>query len=453
MREKNYVLEHKIKLLKSLIILVGVVVFIMALIRLDAKNYAQFTADILFSFILLFSYIKLKTDKRHYAVVARTVLFFAIAMAFYIVINMHDQPMRFIWFSSVVYLMFYLLDKKEGQRWAFFIGMLLAVVFIYDKNMLNLDTKDFFIWLFNMYIILMIVNWYEEIKEEFTQKLLKIQDSLASEVKTKTLELQKLNASLERRIEEKIEKNRYHEQTILQQSRLAQMGEMISMIAHQWRQPLTAISATSSLIELKAKLNQLDTDVVQKKAKDISSYAQHLSHTIDDFRDFFKPNKEKKESTYNEVVKSVLGIIESSISNKNIQVLQELNCHNTFTTYPNELRQVVLNLIKNAEDILLEKKVKNPYIKIKAYQKNEKHILEISDNGGGIPNDIIEKIFDPYFSTKSEKNGTGLGLYMSKTIIEEHCGGTLSVSNDNDGAIFKIVLQSLSSNSKMEDDK
>ncbi len=101
---------------------------------------------------------------------------------------------------------------------------------------------------------------------------------------------------------------------------------------------------------------------------------------------------------------------------------------------------VILNIIKNAEDILIEKEVKTPYIKIITYSKDDEEILEIHDNGGGVPEDIIQNIFNPYFSTKLEKNGTGLGLYMSKTIIEEHCGGKLSVSNNENGAVFKIVL-------------
>ncbi len=255
-------------------------------------------------------------------------------------------------------------------------------------------------------------------------------------------EIETLNQSLEHRVKEEVEKNREKEKQLLQQSRLAQMGEMISMIAHQWRQPLSAISATSSLLELKAKLHQLDDDSVQQKAKDISSYVQHLSHTIDDFRDFFTSNKELKETSYEEIVISVLSIIESSIVNKNIQLIQELNTHEILTTYPNELKQVVLNLIKNAEDILLEREIDHPYIKIRTYTKEDQQILEISDNGGGIPETVIEKIFDPYFSTKSGKNGTGLGLYMSKTIIEEHCGGTLSVENGMKGARFKILLGS-----------
>ena len=120
--------------------------------------------------------------------------------------------------------------------------------------------------------------------------------------------------------------------------------------------------------------------------------------------------------------------------------MKELNCHDTFITYPNELKQVILNLIKNAEDVPLENKIENPYIKISSYKEDDKYILEVSDNAGGVPEDVIDKIFDPYFSTKTKKDGTGLGLYMSKTIIEDHCGGELSVSNSKDGAVFKIVL-------------
>lgn len=246
---------------------------------------------------------------------------------------------------------------------------------------------------------------------------------------------------LEEQVELEVEKNRKKDQTLLQQSRLAQMGEMISMIAHQWRQPLSAISATSATLELKAKIGQLDNDEIVKKAHDISNFSQHLSHTIDDFRNFFKPNKEKKYTTYDDLIASVLNIIEVSILNQNIQLVQELHCHKSFLTYSNELRQVILNLIKNAEDILIEKSIQEPFIKIETFEENGDYILEISDNGGGIPPEISEKVFDPYFSTKTEKNGTGLGLYMSKIIIEEHCAGKLSIYNNKYGAVFKITLK------------
>ena len=257
---------------------------------------------------------------------------------------------------------------------------------------------------------------------------------------TSKKEIEELNHTLEQKIKEAVEETKQKDNQLQQQSRHAQMGEMISMIAHQWRQPLAAISSTSSAINLKAKLKKLDSDTAIELSDKISNYSQHLSQTIDDFREFFKPNKEKVEVNYTQLIKSVLDIIQVSIKNKNIRLEQELNCEDRFFTYPNEIKQVLLNLIKNAEDVLLEKEIKNPCIKIKSFKEKDKLILEISDNAGGIPKDIIDKIFDPYFSTKTKKDGTGLGLYMSKTIIEGHCNGKLNVKNDDFGAVFTIVL-------------
>lgn len=252
--------------------------------------------------------------------------------------------------------------------------------------------------------------------------------------------LEDVNSTLESIISYEVEQNRLKDQQMLQQSRLAQMGEMISMIAHQWRQPLAAISSTSSAISLKATLHKLDEETAVELSKKISEYSEHLSTTIDDFRNFFHSNKKKSQTTYTELVESVLNIIEVSIANHNIELITELDCSDTLETYPNELKQVILNLIKNAEDVLLEKEINAPYIKIKTYKQDNTLILQVSDNGGGIEEDNIDKIFDPYFSTKMERNGTGLGLYMSKTIVEDHCGGKLSVSNNKDGAVFTIAL-------------
>jgi len=249
-------------------------------------------------------------------------------------------------------------------------------------------------------------------------------------------ELLSFNEKLEKTVKLEVEKNRQKDQQIIQQSRLAQMGEMISMIAHQWRQPLAAISSTSAGLRLKAQLNKLDNKTIIDLTTKISEYSLHLSYTIDDFREFFKANKEKKDTSYSKLIKSVMDIIKISIINKDIKIVEELESKAIFSTYPNELKQVILNLVKNAEDILLEKEIKHPIITIKTFDNK----LTISDNGGGVPADIMEKIFDPYFSTKTKKDGTGLGLYMSKTIIEEHCGGKLTVSNNKNGAVFQVEL-------------
>jgi len=261
--------------------------------------------------------------------------------------------------------------------------------------------------------------------------------ALSHLVSQTSIELEEINNSLETKINLEVEANRKKDKQLLEQSRMAQMGEMISMIAHQWRQPLSAISSTSLGLNLKAKLNKLDREKVIELTANISNYAQHLSSTINDFRDFFKPNKEKQDITYTELVNNVLKIVEVSITNKNINIVKDLSSKEIFSTFPNEIMQVILNLLKNAEDVLVENDVQNPEIRI----VTKGSTLIISDNGGGISSNIIGKIFNPYFSTKEKKDGTGLGLYMSKTIIEEHCEGSLSVSNNQDGAEFKIILK------------
>ncbi len=249
-------------------------------------------------------------------------------------------------------------------------------------------------------------------------------------------EREKFQNILKRRVDLEVEQNRKKDKALLQQSRLAQMGEMISMIAHQWRQPLSAISATSGSMIIKAKIGKLDKDTTIELSNKITNYAQHLSSTIDDFRNFFKDNKIKTDTTLEKIVLETLDIVKLSLDYVNIKVVTELNSNIIISTYSNEIKQVVLNIIKNAEDVLVDNKIENPQITIKTFDTT----ISISDNAGGIPDDIINKVFDPYFSTKTTKDGTGLGLYMSKTIIEDHCKGKLIVQNDKDGARFDIIL-------------
>ena len=259
---------------------------------------------------------------------------------------------------------------------------------------------------------------------------------MVDDINQKQQDIESLNKNLLDQVKVEVEKSRQKDKHLIEQSRLAQMGEMISMIAHQWRQPLAAISATSGTLVVKARLNNIDKESVLELSKNISEYSHHLSSTINDFRDFFKSNKDKQNITYDSLIKDVLNIVEESIINKNITIVKNLTSKVVFDTYSNEIKQVILNLIKNAEDILIENKVENPTIII----DTKDNMLSISDNGGGVPNKIIGKIFDPYFTTKPNTDGTGLGLYMSKTIIEEHCDGKLSVLNSKNGAVFTIIL-------------
>jgi PAS domain S-box-containing protein len=231
------------------------------------------------------------------------------------------------------------------------------------------------------------------------------------------------------------------ESQLLHQSKLAQMGEMIGMIAHQWRQPLATVGSYSEAMRLKARIGRLDSEQIIDISKNISKQVHYLSATIDDFRNFFKQDKELHQTTLNSTISSVLDILDMSLKNNGIDCRLKLDSEVRFYTFENELKQVIINLIKNAEDVLLENMVNDPYIMIQSYDDGENVVLKIEDNGGGIEQNIIERIFEPYFSTKIERNGTGLGLYMSKTIIEKHCKGELSVKNKNNGAEFSIILK------------
>ncbi len=255
--------------------------------------------------------------------------------------------------------------------------------------------------------------------------------------------LEKSVIEIKKELEEK-------QKQLLQQSRLAQMGEMINMIAHQWRQPLSAISSTSSTILLKSKLNKLDSESAIRLATKINEYSKHLSETIDDFRNFFKSDKKEDITNFSILIDNVISIVKPSLDSKRIKLIKDIKCKDSFKTYHNELKQVILNLVKNAEDALIENNIKNPLIKIKTYKMDDKIILEVGDNAGGIPEKIMPKIFDPYFSTKTKKDGTGLGLYMSKIIIEEHCNGKIDVKNDKFGAVFKIELNVKGKECKIE---
>jgi len=262
--------------------------------------------------------------------------------------------------------------------------------------------------------------------------------------------LQQVNSSLEDRVNEAI-KEIHSKETLLQnQSRLAQMGEMIAMIAHQWRQPLSSINSAIVNIEVKQNFqyHKFDDKKVRdkfleynnKKLNQIEGYVSFLSKTIDDFRNFFNIDKEKKTSNINKTIEMALNIIETSFTIKNINICKKLNDNIELEIYENEIIQVILNIFINAKDNFEHKNIKNPQIMIETIIEENKLTISIYDNGGGIDKGTIKKIFNPYFSTKDIQNGTGLGLYMSKTIIEEHHRGKLNVNNTLNGVRFDIVL-------------
>ena len=216
---------------------------------------------------------------------------------------------------------------------------------------------------------------------------------------------------------------------LVQKSKMATMGEMLENIAHQWRQPLSLISTISSSLVLNKELGVAvkQEDEIEKLNK-INDTTQYLSQTIDDFRDFFKPNKTKQHINLEKNYKKTLALVNSKFAALDINVIENIE-QIEVETLDNELMQVVMNILNNAKDILQTKENQKRYIFIDIFKDNEFAIINIKDNAGGIPKNIINKIFDPYFTTKHKAQGTGIGLYMSKEMIHKHIKGSLEVEN------------------------
>lgn len=257
-----------------------------------------------------------------------------------------------------------------------------------------------------------------------------------------TKEIEILNNSLEIKVKKEVGKNKQQQLLMLRQSRLAQMGEMIAMIAHQWRQPLNNLSLVNQLLLSKYAQGKLTDEAIAYFQKNSKKQIEQMSTTIDDFRNFFKSEKERQRFCVNDIIGKVLGMTEPIYAVDGIKISLHAKSDYYTTGYPNEFGQAVLNIINNSKDALIEKDVKDKYINISIEREEENILITISDNAGGIPENIIDKIFDPYFSTKNDKNGTGLGLYMTKIIIEDHLNAKFIVENSNDGASFKIYLKS-----------
>ncbi len=249
-----------------------------------------------------------------------------------------------------------------------------------------------------------------------------------------------LNILLQDKVDESLTQMRQNDQVLIEKSRLAAMGEMIEQIAHQWRQPLHALSLLNQDLYFKVQLKTVNQEDYEKIHDRMNEQLQYMSQTIDDFRNFSKPNKEKEVFYIEEVIESALNLNEGSLKYAKIKAtLVSENEHAVFGMR-HEIMQVCMNLIKNIQDVVLERKVQEPWLKFIVNDKDDWIEISIEDNAGGISKDKIEHVFKPYFSTKSVVEGSGIGLYMSKEIIEKSFSGTLSVQNSENGALFTIVL-------------
>jgi len=274
-------------------------------------------------------------------------------------------------------------------------------------------------------------------------------ETLEQRVREKTAQLQDLNDNLQKRVQEELEENRKKDRILIQQSRYSEMGEMIENIAHQWRQPLNTISLLTTNAQFKQQLGGLSDEEFENTFSEIEHLSQYLSQTINDFRSFFQPDRERSRFFFEDTINRSITLTEASYKYSHITVHKDLTSKKLeYEGFPNELSQVFLNILNNAKDAINETDANNKCVLFSLKEEKSKIVIKINDSAGGMPEQILDKIFDPYFTTKSGAKGTGLGLSMCKEIIEDHMKGSLSAKNasfsiDNEecyGAEFTIEL-------------
>jgi len=288
----------------------------------------------------------------------------------------------------------------------------------------------------------------------YRQKLLqKVNNSLKEKVEEKTKELRKINSELEIRIKKEVDENLRKDRLLSQQQKMVSMGQMIENIAHQWRQPLSLITTGVSGIKLKKQLNDLDEQFFYDTLDSILNTSKYLSNTIDDFRYFFKPQKEKANFYLEKCCIKTIDLMNPNFLNKDIQIEYKIE-NIQVCGYETELIQVLINILNNSKDALEFLNKDEKFIFINIFREKDKAIIEIKDNAGGIKEDILEKVFEPYFTTKHQSQGTGIGLFMCKDIINKHMDGQIYISNTSfdykdktyKGALTKIILENIIKN-------
>ncbi len=335
------------------------------------------------------------------------------AVSFYPIKNIKDKKVV-AWLVSYENSEFIYTTLKFAQliRIISFFGLLILFYFIYrvlnQKEILDIQVKE---------------------KTKELNKNNTITQKLNRELEESEHKLELINESLNIKVKEEVDKNKLAQKKLFKSEKMVAMGEMIGNIAHQWRQPLSVISTSATGMLVQKKYAMLSDIEFEKSCNVINNNAQYLSKTIDDFKNYIKGNRKKTIFNLKTNIDNFLHLVDGSIKNHHINLIIELEEDITINSYENELIQCYINIFNNAKDVLNEVDEENRFFFITT-QKNDKVItIKFKDSGGGIPEDIIDKIFEPYFTTKHKSQGTGLGLHMTYDMITNGMNGTIEVNN------------------------
>ena len=444
--DKNKFLKYKLIniLLLTAILISFFMAFLFPLISRGKTEILIVSLELLYGFGNLIFFFLLRYNKINLKSVIYSTITMLYILQVILMFTSVEDSLRQSWFLLTLIISFFLAGKKIGYFILSIIFITLAIYNFQPFIKTNLNTVESVLPLILLLLVGFIMSLYETTKEDYSNSLKETNILLERKIE----ELNQFNINLESRVKQELTKNRQHEFKLIEQAKMVSMGEMIGNIAHQWRQPLSVISTIATAIKLQKEMDLLDSKLLVQDMIVINNNAQYLSKTIDDFRNFVKDERVKKTFYLTDEISSFLHLVEGCIKNNYIEVKLDLNDSIYMNAYANELKQCFINIFNNSKYALQDFEEKSRLIFIQTYIDGEKVVISIRDNAGGIPEKILPKIFDPYFTTKHQYQGTGLGLSMNYKLIVEGMNGTIKANNiefiyknkEYKGIEFKISL-------------
>jgi len=392
-----------------------------------------------------------KTKKSQVVVTIMTLLLIGSSNTTLYLIGLKD--LEFVWLIAVPIIVFLLTDIKRSILLISLHVSIFTLVYFTNSSEWKVTELSANAWI-NMMALLIMVSIFLYVYASIRDKMMQIIQNLYTreaahkvELASKNDELSKVNAqlheyknSLEVRIEEGIKKQQRTQVLLAQQSKMAAMGEMLALVGHQWKQPLSVISANTANLEFASFSTTLSNKEIKEHTSVVGEQVDFMTQTLQEFSNFFRPDKQKEKFSLENAIEDIFQLFSKHYSVKNIDINIELVNSVDILNYKNEFRQVILNILNNAKDVIVDINPTNRNIDIKIFKKEDFICCEIQDHAGGIAMELLPTIFDSFVTSKSEDKGSGIGLYMSKMIIESSMQGKLEAQNRDNGACFIISL-------------
>ena len=422
--EENNLEEFRFTLLNILLHAISFFITIYYIITF----FGLFTIDQFFGNIILIYMITLylalwflKKDKKYYFMVSNIVIMSSVILLFVALIVMVNDEFRLVWFLLSVFIAFILMGQTYGL--VLMVVIMLGVLISFASVELELSNLAIYHF-YNSFLLFGTFAFFFFKKIEKDEK-----------------EFKRLYLALSERISDEVKEREDQKKILLRQCRLVNMGEMIDSIAHQWRQPLMNINAILMNMERGLETKENPKRFLEGKIDEVTTLTNHLSQTIEDFRSLLQTNKKKSYFSIEQSIEHALGLYKSAL--KEVNVTKKEEYHGEFYGFKNELAQVIIILISNAIEALQSHQPNEKQLFITSILDHHQLTITVTDNAGGIDETLLHHIFDPYFTTKDQTGGTGLGLYISKIIIEQSMQGILHVSNTDEGAKFTITIPNI----------